>query len=262
MKQIDIDYKIHIRQEFKQTQIFMHDLHYKKEYSGQIDALINAEWDEVTRNKDVFIFNGPVSCLDHYEIRGRDLHIYYCESDYKSYYGTNIKNSKNLKDKSDLANTLAVCTVVETSDNMLIVGKRGSQLAEGTCLWHVPGGTLEYYSNKENGPFEVMRKELAEELNLTCIRNMVCLGFGENLNFQKPEFLLYTQTDLTSSEIKEKLHLASDFNEHSEISFIPSNLIEKFLEENDFTEIGTAAIQLYLEKVRNMREESSVMSDE
>ncbi len=247
MKQLGKDYLIHIKQKFHENELILHDVKHKKVYPLHIQKLITSEWEKVTANKDIFIFNGSVSCLDRFELVEDKLHIYYCESDYKSYYGTNIKNSKILKDNSELANTLAVCTVVETSDQMIIVGKRGKHLAEGTSLWHVPGGTLEYYPERVNHPFEVMRRELVEELNLKEISSMICLGFGENLNFKKPEFLLYTTTNLTSLEIANSLQEASDFNEHSEIRFIPRDLIIDFIANNNFTEIGRAVIQLYLE---------------
>lgn len=241
------DFIIQIKQCFAEEEILLHDLQEKKLYSPKIQALIESEWNEVIQNKEIFIFNGAISCLDRFEVVENKLHIYYYESDYKSYYGTNLKNSKNLKDKSELANTLAVCTVVETADEMIIVGKRGKHLAEGTSLWHVPGGTLEYYPERVNHPFEVMRRELLEELNLKDISKMICLGFGENLSFRKPEFLLYTRTNLTSAAIKADLKNASDFNEHSEIRFIPRKDISEFMISHNFTEIGTAAVQLYLE---------------
>ncbi len=247
MKQLGKDYLIHIKDNFQENEIILHDIKQKKIYPQHVQDLIESEWKKVKNNSDVFIFNGAVSCLDRFEVVENILHIYYCESDYKAYYGTNIKNSMILNNKSDLANTLAVCSVVETSDQKIIVGKRGKHLAEGTSLWHVPGGTLEYYSDRENHPFEVMKRELLEELNLKEITSMICLGFGENLNFQKPEFLLYTTTDLTSEEIANSLEKASDYNEHSEIRFIHRNLIEDFIKNNNFTEIGTAVIHLYLE---------------
>jgi len=252
MKILDQDYIIHINQEFKENQIILHDLHKKKIYPPHVQNLIDSEWQEVKKNRDILIFNGPVSCLDSFTLVENNLHIDYCESDYKSYYGTNIRNSRTLKGNAELANTLAVCTVVETSDQKIIIGKRGSHLAEGTSLWHVPGGTIEYYFDRVNHPFEVMKRELLEELNLQNITSMICLGFGENLNFKKPEFLLYTKTELNSIEIAASLHGASDYNEHSEIRFIPRDLIKDFISNNNFTEIGTAAIQLYLEMKKEM----------
>jgi ADP-ribose pyrophosphatase YjhB (NUDIX family) len=253
MKKLGKDYLIHLKHNFEENQIILHDLHEKKIYPPSVQDLIDSEWNKIIENEDIFIFNGAVSCLDRFAFVENKLHIYYYESDYKSYYGTNIKNSKILNDKSELANTLAVCTVVETSDKMIIVGKRGKHLAEGTSLWHVPGGTLEYYSDRVNHPFQVMKKELLEELNLTEITSMICLGFGENITFKKPEFLLYTTTKLTSEEIKATLEKASDYNEHSEIRFIPRDLIKDFITNKNFTEIGTASIQLYLQ----MREETN-----
>ena len=226
--------------------IVLIDTHQERQYPLSILNLIDKSWDEVNSNKDIFIFNGKVSCLDSWEITDNKLIVNYCESDYKSYFGTNIKNLTEINNNNLLANTLAVCTVVVTSDNKIIIGKRGTHLAEGTALWHVPGGTLEYYPERANHPFEVMKRELHEELNLTTISSMHYLGFGINLVFNKPEFLLYTKTNLTSTEIKTNMINATDYNEHSEIRFIDVSDITSFIDTHNFTEIGRAVVTLYL----------------
>lgn len=246
MKLIGKDYTIYFKKFISADELIMHDLAFKKKYSDKVEELIETAWNTVKQNEAIYIFNGPVACLDHYELKENKLHIHYYESDYKSYYGTNICHAHILDDSKDLANTLAVCTIVETSDQQIIVGKRGKHLAEGTCMWHIPGGTLEYGIKSGVHPFSVMRKELQEELCLSQIDYMVCLGMGENLKYKKPEFLLYSSTPLTSQEIAVNLKYAQD-QEHSEILFIPTNQIENFIKENSFTEIGTACITLYLE---------------
>lgn len=246
MVKLPQDYEILFSGNLKENQIVLHDIRQKKEFSPKVQELIEGEWEAVLLNKEIFIFNGAVSSLDHFEYRDSVLHIYYCESDYKAYYGTNIKNSNTLSEQKDLAYALAVCTIVESSDGKIIVGKRGGHLAEGRAFWHVPGGTLEYYPDRVNHPFEVMKRELVEELNLSDISSMICLGLGENRTLAKPEFLLYTKTDLTSKQIEENMSEAVDFNEHSEIKFIPKENILDFVEEVNFTEIGRAVVELYL----------------
>lgn len=246
MNQLHKDYLIHLNQPFTEQKIILHDLKRKKSYTPEVQTLIEEEWKTVLQDENTYIFNGAISCLADYEVKAGELHIYYQESDYKSYYGTNVRNSKRLE-KSDLAYALAVCTVVETADKRLVVGKRGAHLAEGTSKWSIPGGAIEYYPDHENHPFDVMRRELEEELNLTAISSMVCIGLGENLALKKPEFLLLTKTELTSQQIMETIAEASDYNEHSEIKFIPTKQITEFMTNHNFTEIGTAAIQLYLE---------------
>lgn len=246
MNQLYKDYHIHLNSSFTEQKIVLHDLKRKKSYTPEVQTLIEKEWKTVLQDDNTYIFNGAISCLADYEVKDEQLHIYYQESDYKSYYGTNVRNSKRLE-KSDLAYALAVCTVVETADKRLVVGKRGAHLAEGTSKWSIPGGAIEYYPDHENHPFDVMRRELEEELNLTAISSMVCIGLGENLILKKPEFLLLTKTELTSQQIMETIAEAPDYNEHSEIKFIPTKQITEFVTTHDFTEIGTAAIQLYLE---------------
>ncbi len=244
-----VPYKILCRGIFKENDILMRDTLIRKSYSNEVNLLIEQAWKDVSSNSEVFIFNGKVSCLDSWELVKDTLTVNYCESDYKSYYGTNIKNINKISDKNSLANTLAVCSVVETVDKKIIVGKRGKHLAEGRALWHVPGGTLEYYPERINHPFEVMKRELVEELNLHEIHDMICLGFGVNLSLNKPEFLLYTKTKLTSKEIEREISKASDYDEHSEIRFIDIKEINGFIQKHIFTEIGQAVLSLYLEHI-------------
>lgn len=225
----------------------MVDVKRKKRYSSQIQNTIDREWVLATSNPELLVFNGKVACLHSFHQIGDKLIIEYQESDYKSFYGTNITHANDFKATS-LANTLAVCTILETSDCKVIIGKRSNKLAEGTERWHVPGGTIEYCPNKVNHPFDVMCRELKEELNLDDILSMVCLGFGENMKMHKPEFLLLTKTKLTSKQIEKNMSKAKDFYEHSEIVFIDKNKISDFVQTHNFTEIGTALVKLYEKK--------------
>ncbi len=267
-----MDYKIHHRGVYRAEQICFELLPGKKAYPAQIKELIAAAWQHARTQADLHIFNGRVAALHGYSICGDTMQITVQETDYKSFYGTNVKNSHQILESSHLANALAACAVVETTDATILVGKRNSHMAEGQELWHIPGGTLEFpkdYKRQKDliselglpftkasvlNPVLTMVRELYEEFNLTpdCIPHRLCLGLGENLEMKKPEFLCYFKLNISSQQVKARMASAADADEHSEISFVPIEEIFEFSALHPFAPIGKAAIQVFWEFITNL----------
>jgi len=234
------------------------DFHFEVEpgirkYEHATVKMIQEAWQEAKLNPDLTLFNGKVISLlsvfmtaNTYTGRN-NLFLKVQETDYKSFYGTNVCNPTRLS-KTELASALAVCAVVETNDGMVFVGKRSDKLAETSGLWHVPGGTF----NEVTDPISLMRKELKEELNIIAydIQFGICLGFGENLLMKKPEFLCHFHLKLSSKELSHKMYDAPDTNEHTEFVFVPMEELQVFTEIHPFAPIGKAAVQLYLEHIK------------
>lgn len=264
------DYKILSKHIWQEQQIKMQILPGKKQYPPQIKDLIDVAWKNAKIDPTLHIFNGKVASLHGYELSGDDLIVKVQETDYKSFYGTNVKNVHQIFDPDHLANALAACVVAETTDATIIVGKRSSSMAEGKELWHIPGGTLEIPSllhplkplmqtlklpitrSSALHPILTMVRELKEEFNLDPqhIPFRLCLGIGENLQMRKPEFLCYFRLSLSSLEVKAKMSEARDADEHSQISFVPLEEIRDFCYTYPFAPIGKAAIQVYLDALQ------------
>jgi len=234
------------------------DFHYevkpgKRIYKAETRHLINQSWQEARLNPGLNLFNGPVVSLltaamtANPETGRNKLYLKVQATDYKSFYGTNVCNP-NAIPKAELANPLAVCAVVETTDGMVYVGRRSEKLAETSGLWHVPGGTL----SKAINPIDAMRKELAEELNLADedIQTAVCLGFAENLLMKKPEFLCYFHLKMSTRLLEAKMQEAKDLDEHDEYAFVPLEELQDFVDIHPFAPIGKAAIKLYLDFIK------------
>ncbi|MDD2331903.1 MAG: NUDIX hydrolase [Candidatus Cloacimonetes bacterium] len=245
----------------------------KKSYPADVKKLINCAWQEARLNPDTRLYNGRVLSYIGSEIKpspdGRAiLRLSLQETDYKSFFGTNVQNANLIADPASLANALAVCALVETFDATVVIGKRSNTLAEGKGLWHVPGGTLELKTQwkdqlplmKQLGlgsrkistlnPILTMLRELKEELNLEYGDFIFChcLGLGENLGMKKPEILCHFKTKLSSQELSARTTEAIDCSEHSEILFVPVEDLRDFICMNPFAPIGEAAISLYLER--------------
>ena len=243
----------------------------KKTYPREIKELITAAWNMARLDPELNLFNGKVIAYLGSEPQimpdgSTKLRLTVQETDYKSFFGTNVKNAHQIYENEHLANALAVCAVVETLDATIIIGNRSKSVAEGSELWHVPGGTIEIPKladvdtaillklglpqqiKSALNPFYTMIKELSEELNIGIddYLSLVCLGLGENLEMKKPEFLCHFRLRLSAAEVQERLADAVDAAEHSQILFVPIEDCRDFVHTHPFTPIGTAAIELYL----------------
>ncbi|MDZ4121093.1 MAG: NUDIX hydrolase [Candidatus Cloacimonadaceae bacterium] len=265
------DFIIHQRFVLKAEQIDLEVLPGKKTYPPQIKKMINRAWVEATQNPAIKIFNGRVVSLCGVIQNSLDeAGVFKCQvqqTDYKSFYGTNVVNSMYIQDSSHLANALAACVVAETTDATIIVGCRSGNMAEGSGVWHVPGGTLEFPETTQEhkdlkkllklpytraaalNPVLTMMRELREELNIASgdIIEALCLGLGENLQMKKPEFLCYFRLGLSSDEVQEAMSNAVDRDEHGTVSFVPVEDIMDFCRTYRFAPIGIAAITRYWE---------------
>lgn len=227
----------------------------KRSYKAATRKLINAAWQDAKLNPNLDIFNGKVISLISSAVTtgketGRNrIFLKVQETDYKSFYGTNVCNPGVIS-KPELANALSVCAVVETVEGTVFAGLRNERLAETSGVWHVPGGTLSAAIN----PIDFMKQELAEELNVSeeDIQSSLCLGMAENLLMKKPEFLCYFHLNLNEWQLSDKLLNAPDKDEHTEFVFIPMEELQDFTEIHSFAPIGRAAVQLYLDYLRSL----------
>jgi len=247
------EYRILHRGVFAAEDFILHRLSGKKRFSATTRRLINAAWQEARLNPHLDIYNGEVWCLERWECHAEPtidrpkLHLYLRQSDYKSFYGTNIRHAALLP-SDQLSNALAACVVVETTEGSIFVGRRNPRLAETSGVWHVPGGTFDQPIN----PLALISRELKEELNLDSedFQALVCLGLGENLLYRKPELLCYAHLHLNERQLASKLKDAIDLHEHSEHVFVPVEELADFVRIHPFAPIGKAAVEVYLQYIQ------------
>lgn len=223
--------------------------------------MIDEAWEDARLDPNLNLFNGNVLTLRSASKVDEFLDVRLGVTDYKSFYGTNVRNFHCLP-KAQLADAIAVCGTVLSSDQTVIMCKRSRKVAEGQDEWHVIGGTMEislpgYQElahnpdqdfqaavNHEFGPFNRMQKELEEELALSPddIEIMVCTAIGENLRIGKPEFLMTVMTRLDSAQLIDNAQRAVDRDEHTEILAVPIEEIPNFCEMYPVAPIGKAAL--------------------
>lgn len=220
-----------------------------RKYPLEIVEKINASWISA-KEKDAFLlFNGIAYSLLSSEVSNDNLNCQIQKTDYKAFFGTNICNRKFIDDENQLANSLAVCSVIETSDNLFPIGMRSENVAEARHQWHTIGGNIEELPPKESPPYSYIKKELFEEGNIRedYIEELICTGLGRNLHTNKPEFLFYCKLNIDSETLKKIIYQAEDFSEHTHYVYLQKNELPEFLEKNDIVPIGRAVFHQYIE---------------
>ncbi|HPY95696.1 MAG TPA: NUDIX hydrolase [Candidatus Cloacimonadota bacterium] len=228
---------------WKLHDIVLKQIEGNRDFPSYIQAMIEKEWAIVSKNNP-HIYDGECYSLIDAEILNNLLICSVQECSYRDFIGTNIKNIEKIKDTSLLANALAACVIIKTADDCIVVGKRSELLAENKSEWHIIGGTLESKDNKPESPFELIIKEINEELGVPekHVQNLHCIGMGRAFHNYKPEFLMACDTSLSNSQVANLYQNASHKYEHDCIEFIKPADINQFVMKNRFSPIGLAAL--------------------
>lgn len=228
---------------WKPQDIVLKQIEGKREFPASIREMIEKEWAIVSKNNP-HIYDGECYSLIDAKTLNKQLICIVQECSYKDFIGTNIKNIESIKDMSLLANALAACVIIKTADDCIVVGKRSGLLAENKSEWHIIGGTLESKNNMPESPFELIHKEINEELGMPekYIINLRCIGMGRAFHNNKPEFLMACDTPLSNTQVAKLYQNASHKYEHDCIEFIKPADINQFAENNRFSPIGLAAL--------------------
>ncbi len=217
-------------------------------YPDYIEKIVAEAWGNVPVGVD--IFDGCVYCLIDYTCTNNVLSYTLQASTYRYFYGTNVSRGHIRANEADYANSLAVCSVVETSDNLVYLGLRSTQLAEQAGLWHTAAGNIDTYST--NPAFDTIFAELKEELgvNKNVIEKCLCLGLVKNMQNLKPEFIFYTRLKINAEELLARISKAVDCQEHTRHQFVEFDNLEKFLADNAICPSGLACFQEFISKRR------------
>jgi 8-oxo-dGTP pyrophosphatase MutT (NUDIX family) len=230
-------------------------------FSPDVEELIEEAWLEARLDPYLDLYNGKALSMIASSVTKGILKVQTMRTDYRSFYGTNVRNFSRINDPRLCANALAVCAVVESRDGNILIGRRSAKVAESSGFWHVPGGTMEVspelniYANALKlrsrnllNPFRQMERELEEEfgLRLMDIGWSVCLALGENLRIGKPEFICYYHLNIDSVDVQKRIETATNRDEHDEILHLPMEEIESFVQSYEVAPIGKAALHCYM----------------
>ncbi len=248
LKEDNDEFSILFKGPFNKEQIKLNLLPELKRYSQNTNNIINNTWVLEMSNENQLLYDGQCYSLINMSLKSSSLECVIQETNYKSFVGTNVKNRHLFQNNNkEMANCMAACVVMETTDNKIIIGKRSSKMAEGKSEWHIIGGTLEAVNNLPEHPFELILKEMEEETGITTnnIDSLICLGTAVSHYNNKTEFLFFAKLNLDSKQFEVKSLTATHREEHDKLTCLDSNELNNFLTKEPFAAIGKAAIFLY-----------------
>ena len=128
------------------------------------------------------LFDAPLFRLVSVEVSpGGKLHLVLGDTTYKEYTVTRVPTFAQGRERQQLSNPLAVCSVVETSDGFILYERR-QNVAVHAGRYHVIAGFFEREQDRDAqgqpDPFGAMCRELREEtgIQVADIKEQYCLG--------------------------------------------------------------------------------------
>ena len=203
----------------------------------KIDKLIQDEWERLTRKKEKEggkLYNGGLFRLISIQKDKSAPDVFILTvgpTTYREFVGTNLARigRSGKFPREFLANPLGTSAIVTTTDNKILLGKRGSQVFYHRGYIHAFGGMLEEADKSEKGEiniFSSIQRELLEELGLytSDILKIVCMGIVKDTAIQQPELLFDATCDLSHAEIEARWNLAPSRKEHSRLISIENSI--------------------------------------
>jgi hypothetical protein len=196
-------------------------------------------WDDDIAKKEKVMVNFPRYFYKSFEIKGNKLIHTVTLSDYKTFYVANKIYQENLR-KADMNSKKqnrkildsvtieGLVLIIETSDNKIIVGKKGSRVAYGGGLLHVlpTGGFMPKHFEDviHPNPFISAVIQAKDELNIKLKEEEILyLGTLRDLiSSWNPTMVFYTKLDKTFEKLVKSVDKAADRWETGEILHISS----------------------------------------
>jgi len=185
---------------------------------------------EKTKSQTPGIFDGPLAHVRSFSTSDRHLRLDCQRSSYMECVGTDNPEYIKRFGRTRVVNPLSCGTVLKTSDQELIYGRRrGSGSAKEK--YGLPAGYVDPDSDRSSSgvePFLTMARELEEEIGILRdeIQRMECLGL---LGGEGTHLVFLTEVVSTSEDIRDRLPRGSEFER---LQSIGVGSVTRFLELN------------------------------
>jgi ADP-ribose pyrophosphatase YjhB (NUDIX family) len=174
----------------------------------EIQAWMDETWQQkllLAHEQDQRLFDAPLfRFIAATSQVGGSLHLALGDTSYKEYVTTRMPDFAHKHALQNLGNPLAVCSVVETCDNYILLDKRqGVDVYVGR--YHVIGGFFERIldMNAQPDPFAAMRREIREETGIQAadIEEQYSLGVVYDLQTPHAEMCFLTRLNVSLHEV-------------------------------------------------------------
>jgi 8-oxo-dGTP pyrophosphatase MutT (NUDIX family) len=221
-------------------------------HSPEEIASINRTWEQrllECKKSGVPLFDGSLFRLKAHNLHDGILSLDFGNTTYKEYVGTREASYARTHARNELANPLAVCAVVRTSDAKILIEKRsGTDVYAGR--YHVIGGYAD--RNKDLrassfSPFDAIAREVNEETGLALgPHSFICSGLAYDVLTPHPELCFVAQAPHSHQVLE--AHKKSDGEIHA-LEFLDDSpeSLQNFLRQHHdkISATGEAALLLH-----------------
>src|SRR5258708_5398227 len=165
----------------------------------------------LAQQKKIPLFDAPLFRLVEAEAKaGGTLRLLLGDTGYKEYVTTRVPGFAQGHTRAELGNALSVCSVVETSDDYILLDKRqGVDVYVGR--YHVIGGFFERdrdsTDSKQPDPFGAICREIREETGIqqSDISEQFCLGVVYDTATPHAEMCFLTRLTIPLAEVHRRV---------------------------------------------------------
>jgi len=178
----------------------------------EIEHWIENLWHEKlaqAKAQGIRLFDAPLFRFVSAQATDNQLILTIGDTSYREYVTTRVPEFAHAHPRQDLGNALSVCSVIETSDEAILLEKRqGVDVYVGR--YHVIGGfferTLDTNQGEQPDPFAAMRREIREETGIQAddIRDQYCLGVVYDITTPHAELCFLTRLHIPLAEAHQR----------------------------------------------------------
>ena len=175
-----------------------------------VQEWIDTQWRQqlaIAHEQGFPLFDAPLFRLVNVEVStGGKLHLVLGDTTYKEYTVTRLPTFWQGRNRQQLSNPLAVCSVVETSDGFILYEQR-QNVAVHAGRYHVIAGFFERNLDRDAqgrpDPFGAMCRELREETGIQAadIKDQYCLGAVYDIINPHGELCFLTRLHISLEEV-------------------------------------------------------------
>lgn len=168
----------------------------------EIQAWMEKDWQQklsLAQQQGTLLYDAPlIRFVSASSPTADTLRLTLGNTSYKEYVTTRAPAFASHHTREELSNAFSVCSVVETSDDFILLDQRAG-VDTYVGRYHVIGGFLERSADmtvcQQPDPFAAMRREIQEETGIrpTDITEQLCLGVVYDLSLPHAELCFLTR---------------------------------------------------------------------
>lgn len=201
------------------------------EFDKEEKSYIDNEWNKEIKQKP-FLFDDKVIHVNQQNVLNSKILFSTCTSNFKEFVITNTKKFKQLFTKPIIVRPISVGTMLITSDNKWVIGKRKNTLDYEDHYTVVAGylNPIKDIISSQPDPFFALKREIIEETGIDDkdIYNINCLGLVDS---HQPYLAFSTTLNISFDQLQSRIPKEKEFI-NFEYYHLKKDIFEQFLLTN------------------------------